>query len=87
MTETVRVWLVERSYAADRDLIRLDYATRDGDRYLRKEQAATLVRDDPTAALDVTPDRLSPVPDEATRERYAAEADRMAAEHDPDDAV
>jgi hypothetical protein len=40
-----------------------------------------------TATLDVSPDDLAPVTDEATRERYAREAARMAGEHDPDDTI
>jgi hypothetical protein len=86
--ETVRVWLVERSYD-DRNLITLVYATPDGERALRREQSATVMHQQGTrvtAALDVATDALTPV-DETDRERYAAEAVRMRAAHDPDDEV
>ena len=86
-TETVRAWLVERSYD-DRNLITLVYATPDGTRALRKEQSATVMHQQGsrvTAAVDVAPDALSPVDDD--RERYAAEADRMREQHAPDDEV
>jgi hypothetical protein len=87
-TETVRVWLVERSYD-DRNLITLVYATPDGARALRRERSATVMQQQGsrvTAAVDVAPDALVPV-DEAERERYADEAARMRARHDPDDEV
>jgi hypothetical protein len=40
-----------------------------------------------TAAKDVDPDNLEPVEDPETRDRYAAEADRVASDHDPDDEI
>ncbi|MFQ3320223.1 MAG: hypothetical protein ACI80F_002301, partial [Natronomonas sp.] len=41
-TDSVRVWLVERTYGDDeQNLIILTYATPDGERYLRKERALT----------------------------------------------
>lgn len=83
--ETVRTWLVERDYD-DRGLLGLAYATQDGERVLRQERSAALV-DEVTAAVDVEPDRLQQVDDEATRERYADEVSRMADRHDPDDAI
>lgn len=83
--DTVRVWLVERDYD-DRGLLGLVYATPDGERVLRQERSAALV-DEVTAAVDVEPDRLRPVDDEATHERYADEASRMADRHDPDEAI
>ena len=88
-TETVRVWLVERTYSDDeQNLIILVYATPDGERYFRKERALTSSTDvrETTAALDVAADDLGTVRDDE-RERYAVEATRMAAEHDPDDAI
>ena len=89
--ETVRVWLVERTYGDDeQNLIILTYATPDGDRSFRKERALTSFTDDERgtkAALDVSTTNLSSVDDAETRERYAAEAERMAAEHDPEDSV
>ena len=89
--ETVRVWLVERTYGDDeQNLIILTYATPDGDRSFRKERALTSFTGDERgtkAALDVSTTNLSSVDDAETRERYAAEAERMAAEHDPEDSV
>jgi hypothetical protein len=86
MADTERVWLVSRTYT-DRDLVVLEYATPDGERYLRRELAAQATGADVTAARDVDPERLHPVGDEATRERYREEAERMAARHDPDETV
>ncbi|SDL89855.1 hypothetical protein SAMN04487949_0104 [Halogranum gelatinilyticum] len=89
MTDTVRLWLVERSYD-DRNLITLVYATPEGDGMLQKEIAATIMHQRgsaATAAIDVEPDRVDDVADEADRERYATEAARMAEQHDPDDEV
>lgn len=83
--ETVRAWLVERDYD-DRGLLGLVYATPDGERVLRQERSAALV-DEVTAAVEVEPDRLRPVDDEETRERYANEVSRMADRHEPDDAI
>jgi len=40
-----------------------------------------------TAAVDLAPGDLAPVDDEATRDRYAAEATRMAERHDPGDVI
>jgi hypothetical protein len=87
MTDTVRVWLVERSYD-DRDLITTVYATPAGDRALHLERAATVVERGGgiTAARDADPSSLDPV-DPDRRERYADEAARMADRHDPDDRV
>lgn len=86
MTDEIRCWLVDRSYD-DKGLLTLAYATPDGERVYRRELAAAAAsRIDVTAARDVEPDRLEPVEDE-DRERYAAEAERMAERHEPDDAV
>jgi hypothetical protein len=88
--ETVRVWLVERTYSDDeQNIIILVYATPDGRRYYRKERALVSFTDsrDTTAAIDVSPDSLGTVDDEATRERYAAEAQRVRARNDPDGLV
>jgi hypothetical protein len=87
-TGTVRAWLVERSYD-DRNLITLVYATPDGTRALRKEQSATVMHQQGsrvTAAVDVARDALAPV-DDSDVDRYADEAERMRARHDPDDEV
>ena len=81
-----RVWLVEREYT-DGGLVTLGYATTDGRRHLRRQLSKRLVlRSDVTAGQNVEPDRLEPTPD-AERERYDAEASRMARKHDPDDIV
>jgi hypothetical protein len=88
--DSVRVWLVERTYSDDeQNIVILVYATTDGERYLRKERALTSFGDDrpTTAAVEVSPDSLGTVDDEETRERYAAEASRIADEHAPDDRI
>jgi len=87
--DTVRVWLVERTYSDDeQNLIILTYATPDGRQYFRKERALTSFADarDTTAAVDADPDNLG-VTEEDHRAAYATEARRMAAEHDPDDVI
>jgi hypothetical protein len=89
--ETVRVWLVERTYSDDeQNLIILTYATPDGRRDFRKERALTSFTGDhreTTAALDVSPGDLGTVSDEETRERYADEIERLRETHGPDDAI
>jgi hypothetical protein len=88
--DTVRVWLVERTYSDDeQNLIILTYATPDGERYFRKERALTSFTDrrDTTAAVDARPENLGAVDDPELRARYAAEARRMADEHAPDDVI
>ncbi|MFB6106550.1 MAG: hypothetical protein ABEJ70_06225 [Halobacteriaceae archaeon] len=83
---TVRAWLVERTYD-DKGLVRLTYATPDGERAVRKERSVRLLERRPsTAAVDVDADALEPVA-AADRERYRAEAARMRERHDPDEAV
>ncbi|QGX96413.1 hypothetical protein EI982_17320 [Haloplanus rallus] len=87
--DTVRVWLVERTYSDDeQNVIILTYATTDGERYFRKERALTSFSDvrDTTAAVEASPTDLGDVADDR-REQYAAEARRMAAEHDPEDVI
>ncbi|WP_276299700.1 hypothetical protein [Halorussus lipolyticus] len=86
--ETVRVWLVQRTYSDDeQNIVILVYATPDGRRYLRKERALTSFGDDrpTTAAVEASSDSLGTVDDPETRERYAEEAARVADEHAPDD--
>ena len=86
--ETVRCWLVERSSYGDERMVTLVYAPPAGDRHLTKQLSTNLLmRKRVTAAVDVEPDRLAPVGDDETRERYAAEATRMAESHDPDEEV
>lgn len=83
----VRCWLVERSYD-DRGLVRLVYATPDGERAYRREISSSLLSDVAvTAAREVEADRLEPVADAATRERYAAEAARVRENHEPDEEI
>jgi hypothetical protein len=88
--EEVRVWLVERTYSDDeQNLIILTYATTDGKRYYRKERALTTAGDvrETRAGLSVPADDLGTITDDAEREQYAAEAQRMADSHDPDDTI
>ncbi|EJN56837.1 hypothetical protein [Halogranum rubrum] len=88
--ESVRVWLVERTYSDDeQNLIILTYATPDGKHYFRKERALTSFGDvrDTTAAVEAVPDNLGSVDDPDLREQYATEAQRMQNEHDPDDTI
>lgn len=85
---TERCWLVERTFD-DRNLVTIVYATPDGSRYHQRERSATSLREGSTvtAAADIDPDELEAVTDEETRARYAAEVERIASTHDPDDAV
>ena len=88
--DPVRVWLVERTYSDDeQNMIILTYATPDGTRDFRKERALTSFGDvrDTTAAVDVDPGNLGSVDDPQTVDQYAAEAQRMRAQHDPDDVI
>lgn len=88
MTDETRLWLVERFYD-DRNLVNLLYATTDGERVLRRQfSAESLRRRDDGVAASVTDDGGNlQASDPEDRDRYAAEASRMADEHDPDDAV
>jgi hypothetical protein len=84
--DTVRTWLVERSYD-DRGLVTLVYATPDGERYVRREVSMNVLRRSPaTAARDVERDTLESTP-ERERERYATEADRVREKNAPDDEI
>ncbi|MEF8853556.1 MAG: hypothetical protein V5A28_14265 [Haloarculaceae archaeon] len=88
--DSVRVWLVERTYSDDeQNLIILTYATPDGTQYFRKERALTSFTDtrETTAAVEADPENLGPIDDPDRREQYAAEAGRMRDSHDPDDAI
>ena len=87
---TVRVWLAERTYSDDeQNLIILEYATPDGERYLRKERALTSFSDDRPvkAAIDVDPGKLGDVTDPAEQERYASAASETADNYDPGDTI
>lgn len=84
--ETVRTWLVERDYD-DRGLVSLVYATLDGERAIRRELSAGMLRRNPTtAARDVSDTDLEPVP-ETDRERYRREAARVRENRDPDEEI
>ena len=88
---TLRVWLVERTFSDDeQNIVILVYATEDGTRYLRKERALTSFTGparETRASLAVDTDAVAEVNDPDLEARYAEEASRMAATHDPDDAV
>lgn len=87
-TDTVRVWLVERTFSEDKpNLLVLTYATTDGERYFMRERVITGTGEtEVTATLDADPDDLGTVDEEAV-EQYAAEATRMSNVHDPDDPI
>ena len=89
--ETVRVWLVERTYGDDeQNLIILTYATPDGKRDFRKERALTSYTGDhreTPVSMAVDPDNLGHVDDDETRARYATEVERMQEKHAPADAL
>ncbi|MES3162192.1 MAG: hypothetical protein PPP55_11595 [Halorubrum sp.] len=81
------VWLVDRQFDS-KGLVRLTYATEDGERVHTKELAERrLVMGDGVAAgRDVEESALGEAaPDDI--ERFATEASRMAADHDLDDTV
>lgn len=89
--EQTRVWLVERTYSDDKpNLIIRTYATTNGEQSIRQERAVTgggtATGRETTAAIDVDPETLSPV-DPDLQDRYAAEAARMAEQHEPDDTI
>lgn len=88
--DDVRMWLVEQTYSDDeQNLIILIYATTDGEWYFRKERALTSFTNvrDTTAAVNADPNNIGTVNDPELRERYAAEAQRMADDHNPDDVI
>lgn len=87
-SETVRVWLVERTYGDDeQNMIILTYATPDGRRDFRKERALpsfTGPGRSTQVSIEVDPANLGTVDDPDTRARYAAEVERMQDKHTPD---
>jgi hypothetical protein len=91
MTDAHRVWLVERTFSDDeQNLVVLTYATPDGRRAFRKERALTSFtggQRDTKAALEVDRSNTRQVRDAERRHRYASEAQRMAATHDPGDVI
>ena len=84
MTE---VWLVDRQFDS-KGLVRLTYATTDGERVHIKELAEQrlVTGGGVTAGRDVDENALGETEPENV-ERFAAEATRMAAEHDPEDVI
>jgi hypothetical protein len=87
MTDTERLWLVAREYG-DESLVELVYATPDGSHCVVKHFSVQLLRaKEITAAIDVEPEHLESVGDPETRERYAAEVERVRDRHDPDDVL
>ena len=83
-----RVWLVDRDVDS-RNLVTMTYATPDGERAFTRQAALDSLarRDGPTAAVDVEADRLEAVDDPETVARYAEEAERVAANHDPEESL
>ncbi|MEF8900080.1 MAG: hypothetical protein V5A25_02490 [Halovenus sp.] len=87
MEAETRVWLVERSYGNDEDLVTLVYATPDGTRHIKKQLSHNMLYGkEITAARELPEERLETVPEDE-QDRYATEAQRMAENHGPDDAV
>ncbi len=87
MTDTERLWLVEREYG-DESLVELVYATPDGSGCVVKHFSVHLLRSrEITAAIDVAPERVETVDDRATRSRYAEQARRVRESHKPDETV
>ncbi|QLG60798.1 hypothetical protein [Halorarum salinum] len=83
----MRLWLVEREYDA-RQTVSLTYASEDGERYYRRQASVELLGRNPaTAAVDRPESDLEAVESDGTKERYAAEARRMAERYDPDEEV
>ena len=83
----MRCWLVERDYD-DKGLVRLVYASPDGEHRLVSERSAAMLRDrGVTASVDVDPDRLEAVTEGATIDRYHEEVERVRARHGPDEEI
>ena len=81
------VWLVDRQFDS-KGLVRLTYATEDGKRMHTKELAEQrlVTGGGITAGREVEESALGESPADEV-ERFAAEASKMAAEHDLDDTV
>ncbi|ELZ54380.1 MULTISPECIES: hypothetical protein [Halorubrum] len=79
------VWLVDRQFDS-KGLVRLTYATEDGERMHTKELAEQrlVTGDGVTAGREVEETALGESPADEV-ERFASEASKMAAEHDLDD--
>jgi len=84
MTE---VWLVDRQFDS-KGLVRLTYATPDGERVHTTEvsERRLMMGDGVAAGRDVEASALGETPEESVG-RFATEATRMAAEHEPDETV
>jgi len=86
--EDVRIWLVERSYGNDEDLVTLVYATTDGSLHLKKQLSHNMLSGKTiTAAREIAREDLETVRDYEMQDSYAQEATRMAEKHDPDETV
>jgi hypothetical protein len=88
--DSVRVWLVERTFSDDeQNIVITTYATPDGGRYYRRELALTSFADTgegTPVARDVSPADLGETESDQ-REAYATAAQEVAADHDPDDTL
>lgn len=84
--ERVQCWLVERD-VWDEDLVTIVYATTDGQYHHQRQLSGGMLYEiDVTAGKRFARTDLEPTP-ESEQDRYAAEAQRMAERHDPDDSV
>ncbi|QAU13285.1 hypothetical protein EKH57_11410 [Halorubrum sp. BOL3-1] len=81
------VWLVDRRFDS-KGLVRLTYATEDGERMHTKELAEQrlVTGDGITAGREVDETAIGESPEDEV-ERFATEASRMASDHDLDDRV
>ncbi|MFB6300691.1 MAG: hypothetical protein ABEH65_10565 [Halobacteriales archaeon] len=84
--DEIDCWLVERDYD-DKGLVRLVYATPDGEYHIVRERSPRMLQDGVAVAESVPVDRLELVDDPDRRERYATEVGRMQSRHDPDETV
>jgi hypothetical protein len=88
--DETRVWLVERAYSEEvQNMLELVYATPNGERHLRLQKMLSSPHqaDSITAAREVADEKLEPVRDDGTSERYAREAERMREGYEPDETV
>ncbi|MCX2818094.1 hypothetical protein EGH25_01830 [Haladaptatus sp. F3-133] len=88
--DETRVWLVERAYSEEvQNMLELVYATPDGSRHLhlQKMLSSPYQADSITAARDAPDEKLEPVRDGETEERYAREAERMSEKYEADETV
>ena len=87
--DTGRGWLVGGGACdGERNVVGRTYATADGEECCGKERALTSLGDvgDASAAVEASRENLGWTAPEGG-EAYAAEARRMAAEHDPGDVI